>query len=216
MRAIILLGAPGSGKGTAAGDIINKRGYEHLSTGDMLRESVRRGDELGQYAKGFMDRGELIPDEVIDRIVAARIARGGPDAKYLLDGFPRSVVQAGKLDELLAGYGAKVNAVMCLEVPTELIIRRMSGRRSCKQCGAVYNIHTQKPKVEGVCDNCGIPLVQRADDEEATVRKRLDIYERQTAPLIDLYEKRGILHRVDSTDRLHTELAVLAVVDEVA
>lgn len=216
MRAIILLGAPGAGKGTVAGAVSKERGYEHFSTGDMLRESVRRNDEVGAFAQAFMERGELVPDDVIQRIVTARMDRGGPGAKYLFDGFPRTRRQAETFDELLAARGARVDAVVLLEVPFEVIIRRMSGRRSCNQCGAVYNIHTLKPAVDGRCDRCGGPLFQRADDEEATVRNRLAVYERLTQPLVLFYEKKGLLRRVSALDRAAADRAVLAVVDEVA
>ena len=216
MRAILLLGAPGAGKGTVAGTISKERGYEHFSTGDMLRESVRKNDETGKFAKSFMERGELVPDDVIERIVSARLDKGGTDAKYLFDGFPRTQRQAEAFDALLAKRGAKVNAVVALDVPFDVIIRRMSGRRSCKICGAVYNIHSLKSKVDGVCDRCGGPLFQRADDEDATVRNRLSVYERQTEPLASFYEKKGLLRRVSAVDRAHADASVLAVVDGVA
>lgn len=215
MKSILLLGAPGTGKGTVAEAIVRERGFEHLSTGDMLRESVRKGDELGKLAKGYMDRGELLPDDIIENIITARMDRGGPDSKYLFDGYPRTLVQAESFEKTLAKRGEKINAVVQLDVPHWLIIRRLSGRRSCKKCGAVYNISTQKPKVEGICDNCGDPLIQRADDEEATVRNRLLVYEKQTEPLINFYKSRGILKWVDSTDRLETDNALLRIIDEV-
>lgn len=216
MKAILLLGAPGAGKGTVAGTITKERGFEHFSTGDMLRESVRKGDAIGKLAAAFMERGELVPDDVIEGIVQARIDHGAPSAKYLFDGFPRTLVQAESFDRMLAKRGAKVDAVVQLDVPFDVIIKRMSGRRSCKSCGAVYNIHTLKSKVEGVCDRCGGPLIQRADDEEATVRNRLSVYERQTAPLVSFYAAKGLLKRLDASDRAATDKAVLQIADEVA
>jgi adenylate kinase len=216
MKAILLLGAPGAGKGTVASTIVKERGYEHFSTGDMLRESVRKNDEVGRFAKSFMERGELVPDDVIEKIVTARIDRGDPDAKYLFDGFPRTEHQAESFDKILAARGAKVDAVVALDVPFDVIIKRMSGRRSCKGCGAVYNLHTLKSKVDGVCDRCGGPLFQRADDEESTVRNRLSVYARQTEPLVSFYENKGLLRRVSAVDRAIADKALLAVVDEVA
>lgn len=216
MKAIILLGAPGAGKGTVAATIVRDRGYEHFSTGDMLRESVRRNDEVGVFARGFMERGELVPDAVVQKIVTERMDKAGPAAKYLFDGFPRTIAQAAAFDGMLAKYGAKVDAVVALDVPFDVIIKRMSGRRSCKQCGAVYNIHSLKPKVDNTCDRCGSGLYQRADDEEATVRNRLAVYERQTQPLIAFYERKGLLQRLDAQDRASADRALLAIVDRVA
>ena len=142
MKAIILLGAPGAGKGTVAGTVTRERGYEHFSTGDMLRESVRLNDAVGQLAREFMERGELVPDDVIEGIVTARIDRGAADARYLFDGYPRTLRQAEVFDRMLAQRGAKVDAVVQLDVSFDVIVKRMSGRRSCRQCGAVFNIHT--------------------------------------------------------------------------
>lgn len=216
MKAILLLGAPGAGKGTVAGTITRERGFEQFSTGDMLRESVRRGDPVGLLAQGYMERGELVPDDVIEGIVTARLDKGGPDARYLFDGFPRTLHQAEAFEPILAARGAKVDAVVQLDVPFDVIIKRMSGRRSCRQCGAVYNVHSLKPIVDGMCDRCSGPLYQRDDDQEATVRHRLSVYERQTSPLILFYEKKGLLRRIDAADRAGADRALLAVVDEVA
>lgn len=216
MKAIILLGAPGAGKGTVAGTVTRERGYEHFSTGDMLRESVRRNDAVGQRARGFMERGELVPDDVIEGIVSARLDRGTPEARYLFDGFPRTLHQAEVFDRMLAARGSKVDAVVQLDVSFDVIIKRMSGRRSCRQCGAVFNVHTLKPKVADICDRCGGPLFQRADDEEATVRNRLEVYQRQTAPLSSFYASKGLLRSIDATDRATADRSLLAVVDGVA
>lgn len=213
MKAIILLGAPGAGKGTVAATVTRDRAFEHFSTGDMLRESVRRNDTVGAYAKAFMEKGELVPDEVVQRIVQERMDKGSTDAKYLFDGFPRNLHQAEAFDTILAQRGAKVDAVIALDVPFDTIIKRMSGRRSCTTCNAIYNIHTLKPKLDGTCDRCAGPLIQRADDEEATVRNRLDIYTRLTEPLIAFYATKGLLQRIDAQDRAACDRAVLAIVD---
>jgi adenylate kinase len=189
MKIVILLGAPGSGKGTVAGYVKEQRGFEQLSTGDMLRAAVRGGTDVGQLAKGFMDRGELVPDEVIIRIVREYLESHGKAAKYLLDGFPRTVAQAEALDLVLAEMHEKIFSVVQMDVPEWLIIKRITGRRVCKQCGDVYNLPEWAPKVEGVCDKCGGPVIQRNDDKPETVANRLAVYEKQTAPLIEFYKK---------------------------
>lgn len=216
MKAIILLGAPGAGKGTVASTVTRDRAYEHFSTGDMLRESVRRNDTVGTFAKAFMEKGELVPDEVVQKIVEERMDKRGPDAKYLFDGFPRTRRQAEAFEHILAKRGAKVDAVIALDVPFDVIIKRMSGRRSCKNCNAIYNVHSLKPKLDGTCDRCAGPLYQRPDDEEQTVRNRLDVYTRLTEPLIAYYQAKGLLQRLDAQDRAACDRAVLAIVDKVA
>ncbi|HMO50883.1 MAG TPA: adenylate kinase [Kiritimatiellia bacterium] len=210
MDAIVLLGAPGAGKGTVAEDIRNAVHFSHVSTGDMLRSAIKAEKPLGLEAKRFMERGELVPDDVILKLVNELIESGSTDARYMFDGFPRTTAQAEKFDEVLAAHGARVRFVFLLEVPREVLIRRICGRRICRACGAVYNIHTKRPKVEGVCDMCGsTDIYQRADDTEATLNNRLDVFERQTAELIDYYEKVGVLVRVDAVDRLATEEAII-------
>lgn len=198
MRAIILLGAPGAGKGTLAEGIRNATDYIHVSTGDMLRSAIKAGSKTGLEAKSYMEKGELVPDGVIMRIVGERLAQGKPSDKYMFDGFPRTPEQARLLDVTLAKSGAAVNQVFLLEVPTPIIVSRLSGRRICKSCGAVYHVTNIPSKVEGVCDQCGGPLYQRADDSEATVLNRLEVYQRQTASLIDFYEKKGVLVRINA------------------
>lgn len=198
MQAIILLGAPGAGKGTLAEGVRNATDYIHVSTGDMLRAAIKAGSRTGLEAKSFMDKGELVPDSVIMRIVSERLAQGQPTDKYMFDGFPRTLEQARQLDEVLAKLGAAVNQVFLLEVPTPVIVSRLSGRRICKTCGAVYHVTNIPPKKEGICDQCGGPLYQRPDDEEATVLNRLDVYQRQTASLIDFYDQKGILIRINA------------------
>ena len=198
MKAIILLGAPGAGKGTLAEGVRAATDYVHVSTGDMLRAAIKAGRPTGLEAKAYMEKGELVLDAVILRIVGERLGQGGPDDKYMFDGFPRTLEQARQLDETLARLGGAVNQVFLLEVPTPVIVSRLSGRRICKGCGAVYHVTNIPPKREGICDQCGGALYQRPDDSEATVLNRLDVYRRQTASLVDFYEQKGLLVRVDA------------------
>ncbi len=198
MKAIILLGAPGAGKGTLAEGVKNATAFIHVSTGDMLRAAIKAGSPTGREAKAFMEKGELVPDEVILRIVGERLAQGRADDQYMFDGFPRTLEQARRLDDVLAGLGGAVNQVFLLEVPTPVIVSRLSGRRICKSCGAVYHVTNIPSKVDGICDQCGGPLYQRPDDSEATVLNRLEVYQRQTASLIDFYERKGVLVRINA------------------
>jgi len=214
MKSIILLGAPGAGKGTLAEGVRSATDYIHVSTGDMLRAAIKGGTPTGLEAKAWMDKGELVPDDVILRIVGERLAQGQSTDQYMFDGFPRTLEQARRLDETLDRLGAQVDQVFLLEVPTPVIVSRLSGRRICKSCGAVYHITNIPSKVEGVCDQCGGPLYQRPDDSEATVLNRLDVYLRQTASLIDFYETKGLLVRInagttpqDATAELLSKLA---------
>lgn len=198
MKAIILLGAPGAGKGTLAEGVKTATAFLHVSTGDMLRAAIKAGSPTGLEAKAFMEKGELVPDDVILRIVGERLAQGRPDDQYMFDGFPRTLEQARQLDETLARLGGAIDQVFLLEVPTPVIVSRLSGRRICKGCGAVYHVTNIPSKVAGVCDQCGGALYQRPDDSEATVLNRLDVYQRQTASLIDFYERKGVLVRVNA------------------
>ncbi|MDD4116596.1 MAG: adenylate kinase [Kiritimatiellae bacterium] len=214
MNTIILLGAPGAGKGTLAEGVRAATDFIHVSTGDMLRAAIKAGTSTGLEAKAFMEKGELVPDEVILRIVRERLAQGRPTDRYMFDGFPRTLEQARGLDETLAELNGRVNQVFLLEVPTPVIVSRLSGRRICKSCGAVYHVTNIPPKVEGVCDQCGGPLYQRPDDSEETVLNRLEVYQRQTASLIDFYETKGVLVRInagttprDATAELLSKLA---------
>jgi len=184
---IILFGPPGAGKGTQGVLLAERFHLQRLSTGDLLRDAVRRGTPLGQEARRYMDAGELVPDEVILGLVREYLQAGGEQG-VIFDGFPRTEAQARALDQLLAGLGRRIGAVLVLEVPDETLVRRISGRRSCPACGAVYNVHVDPPAVPGRCDRCGAGLVGRADDDEATVRRRLAVYQAQTAPLLDYYE----------------------------
>ncbi len=196
---IIMLGAPGAGKGTQAHMIAEKYHLPHVSTGDIFRANIKTGTELGKEAKGYMDRGELVPDELTVRILLDRVAQEDCKNGYILDGFPRNIPQAEVLEKELEKLGEKIDAAIDMEVPDESIIRRMSGRRACSSCGATYHIVNVPPKKEGICDVCGEALILRDDDKEETVQKRLDVYHEQTQPLIEFYTKKGILKTVDGT-----------------
>lgn len=210
MQTIMLLGAPGAGKGTIAELITEVTDFQHVSTGDMLREAVKSGTDVGRKAESFMRAGELVPDDVIIGIVRERLATGAEAARYLFDGFPRTRGQARLLDDTLDELGGRLEHVFLLEVPTDVLIDRLSGRRICRQCGAVYHVRNIPPKEAGVCDKCGGELYQRPDDNEDTVRNRLDVYAKQTAALIEYYEAKGCLQRVDAAqDKFETRQAIL-------
>lgn len=212
MKTIILLGAPGAGKGTIAEGIRNESGFTHVSTGDMLREAVKNGTVVGRQAEGHMKRGELVPDDVIVGIVDERLECGGGNSAYMFDGFPRTLEQARLLDQTLLKYEAKVDKVFLLDAARDLLIARLTGRRVCRKCGQSYHVVNIPPKKEGVCDLCGGELYQRADDSEATILNRLDVYAKQTESLIAYYEKKGVLVRVDSSrPRQATVAEILAV-----
>ncbi|MCX5678306.1 MAG: adenylate kinase [Candidatus Omnitrophica bacterium] len=193
---LILLGPPGAGKGTQSVVLAKKYNLPHISTGDILRESVKSGQPLGLKAKEYMDKGALVPDEIVTGIVAERLKR--PDTKkgFILDGFPRTIKQAEDLGSALKDMGTEIDAVIYFETSTNVAIERLTGRRVCKSCGFNYHIKNIPPKKEGICDKCGGQLYHRADDNEATVRNRLKVYEDQTKPLIDYYSKQGILEKV--------------------
>lgn len=196
---IIMLGAPGAGKGTQAKLIGEKYGIPHISTGDIFRANIKNGTALGMEAKSYMDQGLLVPDELTVKILLDRVAQEDCAGGYVLDGFPRTIPQAEVLDKALAELNDKIDHAIDVDVPDENIIKRMSGRRACVGCGATYHIEFIKPKTEGICDDCGQELVLRDDDRPETVGKRLDVYHEQTQPLIDFYNKKGILKTVDGT-----------------
>jgi adenylate kinase len=194
---LIFLGAPGAGKGTYAAQLSQQLGIPTISTGDILRANVKQGTALGQEAKGFMDRGALVPDELVTRMLSERLAAADTKPGFILDGFPRTLQQAQALDGILQAKDIKLTAVVNIEVPREVIIRRLTGRRMCPNCGANYNVNTNlKPKVEGICDKCGAKLITRTDDNEVTIGNRLQVYETQTAPLIAYYQKAALLRTV--------------------
>ena len=196
---IIMLGAPGAGKGTQADVIADKYHIPHISTGDIFRANIKNGTELGKKAKAFMDKGELVPDELTVEILLDRVKNDDCKDGYVLDGFPRTIPQAEVLDSELSKLGEKVDFAINVDVTDENIIERMSGRRSCPTCGAIYHVLYIKPEKEGLCDKCGATLVQRNDDKEDTVRNRLKVYHDQTAPLIAFYDNKGVLRNVDGT-----------------
>lgn len=185
---VILLGAPGAGKGTQGALLVKRYGGERVSTGELLRDAVRRGTSLGQEAKKYMDAGELVPDDVILGLVRETLTSAA-DAGFILDGFPRTLAQAEALDGLLDDLGFTLDAVVVIDVPDDVLVKRLSGRRSCAECGAVYNVYFEPPRTPGRCDVCGGALVERADDDAATVRRRLAVYDDRTRPLIAYYRR---------------------------
>jgi adenylate kinase len=206
---LILLGPPGAGKGTQAERLIEDFALPHYATGDILRGAVKEGTELGLQAKGYMDRGDLVPDDVISAVVVDRI--DSPEALdgFLLDGFPRTIAQAEALETALAPLGRKPTAVLSIEVPDDEVVRRLSGRRVCERNGHPYHVEFDPPKNEGFCDQDGSPLIQRDDDREETIKHRLDVFHEQTAPLVDYYERQGLLRRFDgsrSPDEVHAHI----------
>jgi len=193
---IVLLGAPGAGKGTQGVVLSKNYNVPHISTGDILREAVKNGTSLGKEAKSFMDKGELVPDEVVTGIVVDRLDKQDAKSGYILDGFPRTLKQAQDLDGALNKISSGIDLVLYFEIPEAIAIERLTGRRVCKKCGANYHIKNIPPKKENVCDKCGSELFQRPDDRLETVKNRLKVYEGQTRPLIEYYTKKGILKKV--------------------
>jgi adenylate kinase len=206
---IILLGAPGSGKGTQAQRLSGRFGIPQVSTGDLLRAAVKAGTELGQRAKAAMDAGELVSDDIVLGMIRERLRQPDAAPGFILDGFPRNLAQAEALDGLLEQIDAPLDAVVLLDVDFDVLLKRITGRRTCGGCGKVYNVYYLPPGQEGVCDECGGELIQRADDNEETVTNRLKVYESQTAPLIAFYEDRGKLEVVGATGGIDNVLAQL-------
>ncbi len=196
---IIMLGAPGAGKGTQAKMIAEKYQIPHVSTGDIFRANIKNGTELGMEAKKYMDQGQLVPDELTVKILLDRVAQEDCKNGYVLDGFPRTIPQAEVLDNALSKLGESIDYAINVDVPDENIVRRMSGRRACVSCGATYHMEHIPPKKEGICDTCGAELILRDDDKPETVLKRLQVYHDQTQPLIDFYTAKGVLKEVDGT-----------------
>ena len=188
---VVLLGPPGVGKGTQAKRLADEIAAQHVSTGDLLRAARRDGTDLGKEAQDYMDAGEYVPDELILDLVRGHLGQIPADEHVLFDGFPRTTAQATDLDFVLESIGRQVDAVVVFEAPDETLVKRLSGRRSCTNCGAVYNTYFSPPAVDGVCDRCSGALVRRTDDEPDTVKRRLEVYREQTAPLVSFYEQRG-------------------------
>ncbi|MBQ8932960.1 MAG: adenylate kinase [Lachnospiraceae bacterium] len=198
---IVMLGAPGAGKGTQAVNIAKEFGIPHISTGDIFRANIKNQTELGMKAKSYMDQGALVPDDITIGMLLDRIADNDCKNGFVLDGFPRTIPQAESLKAALSLQDTRIDHAVDIEVPDEVITSRMGGRRSCPKCGGTYHIVFNAPKKEGICDNCGSELVQRADDKPETVLARLKTYHEQTQPLIDFYEKEGVLDTVDGTKK---------------
>ncbi len=202
MMRIVLLGAPGAGKGTQAKKLIEKYGIPQISTGDLLRAAVAAGTQLGKEAKSYMDKGELVPDSVVLGMVEERLKQDDCKKGYILDGFPRNTAQAEALDKMLGSLNMPLDAALSVDVPFEDLMKRLTGRRTCKSCGQMYNVYFSPPKKEGICDKCGGELFQRDDDKEETIKRRLDVYDAQTAPLINYYKERRILKSVQGTGNI--------------
>ncbi len=194
---IVLFGPPGAGKGTQAKFISEEFNIPHISTGDILRENVREGTPLGKKAKSYMDKGALVPDELLIDIIKERLQKPDTRRGFLLDGYPRTLAQAKALDVILDDINKNLDAVVNVDVGANELVRRLSGRRTCKSCQASYHVKSNPPKVPGVCDRCGGELYQRADDTEAAIKNRIGVYEKQTQPLIDYYKKKGLLIDID-------------------
>lgn len=207
MLRTVLLGPPGAGKGTQAAKIVDKYGIPHISTGDIFRENIKKGTELGKKAQEYMNRGELVPDDLVIEIATTRLLEDDCRNGFLLDGFPRTVHQAEKLDEFLAAHGGQIDKVIDIAVGKDELMKRLTGRRVCKNCGASYHIVNIPPAKEGICDRCGGPLIQRADDNAETVANRIEVYEDQTKPLINYYEQAGKIVHIDGTTGLENVFA---------
>lgn len=206
---IIMLGAPGAGKGTQAKKIAAKYDIPHISTGDIFRANIKNGTELGNKAKTYMDQGLLVPDELVVDLVVDRVQQDDCKNGYVLDGFPRTIPQAEALDKALAEFGDKIDYAIDVNVPDENIVKRMGGRRACVGCGATYHLVYAPTKTEGICDVCGKELILRDDDKPETVQKRLNVYHEQTQPLIDYYIKAGVLKTVDGTVDINDVFAAI-------
>lgn len=208
---VVLLGAPGAGKGTQCKRMVDKYNVQHLSSGDILRTERAEGTELGAQAQDYMDSGRLVPDDLIVKMMAGAVAKA-PESGYVLDGFPRTVNQAEELDKSLASDGRKIDAVVNLQIDDSIIMERMTGRRSCPKCGAIYHVKNLKPKVEGKCDNDGEELMQRPDDKPEVVKKRLETYHEQTEPVVGYYKQHACVLEVDASaaaDEVGTKLVAM-------
>ena len=206
---LVLMGLPGAGKGTQAEQIVDKYEIPHISTGDMFRSAIKEGTVLGLQAKSFMDKGELVPDEVTIGIVRERLSKADCEKGFLLDGFPRTVPQAEALETILSDLNREIDFVINIDVKKELLMERLTGRRICKSCGSTYHLVFNPPATEGVCDRCNGELYQRADDNEETVQNRLEVNLKQTKPLLDFYETKGYLRNINGQQDIRKVFADL-------
>lgn len=214
---VIFLGPPGAGKGTQAKFLERKHHVCRISTGDILRKAVRDGTSLGKQAAEYIDKGELVPDDIMLNLVRDRLQQGDCKTGFVLDGFPRTIAQANGLDSILERMGSKLDCVLCMQVPHEMIVQRLAGRRTCGRCGALYHVIFNPPRKKNVCDKCQGRLYQREDDQEETIEARLRVYETRTAPLIDYYRDRGLLRNIDgvgSVEEINSR--ILPALEEVA
>jgi len=212
---LLIMGAPGAGKGTQAVLIKEKYNIPHISTGDMFRDAIKSGSKVGLLAKEYMEKGELVPDEVTIEIVKERLMQADCNNGFLLDGFPRTIAQADALDSILKTLGKEIDKVINLVVDEDILVFRISGRRVCKVCGATYHVVNKKPQVENVCDVCGGEIIQRADDSVETVTNRIKVYYEKTRPLLDYYDKKGLLVNIDgSSDANETFKLIREVLED--
>lgn len=207
---LILLGPPGAGKGTQAAKIIEKYNIPHISTGDIFRENIKNGTELGKKAQEYMNKGQLVPDELVVEIATDRLTKDDCKNGFLLDGFPRTVFQAEELDKFLEAKGSAVDHVLDIEVDREELMKRLTGRRVCSKCGASFHVVSIPPKKEGICDVCGAELIQRKDDNEETAANRIEVYNKETRPLVDYYEKAGNISHIDGAAGLENVFNTIA------
>ncbi|WWR16444.1 adenylate kinase [Lachnospiraceae bacterium JLR.KK008] len=212
---VVMLGAPGAGKGTQAEMIADKYNVPHVSTGDIFRANIKEGTELGKEAQAYMNKGLLVPDELTVKILLDRVAKDDCKNGYVLDGFPRTIAQAETLDKALHELGDAIDFAINVDVPDENIVSRMSGRRACVDCGATYHIVHIPPKAEGICDKCGKELILRDDDRPETISRRLDVYHEQTQPLIEFYDRKGVLKTINGTvDMKEVFAAIVTILGE--